>query len=291
MLIDKWGNMDIQQVGDIVEVTFTYGTDKAEFNVLLMSDEHYDSIFCDRSMLKEHHEKAKELNAPIFKFGDIFDLMGGKWDRRSGKGDVRPEFDKPNYLGKIARSAVEYYQNYPIAFVSTGNHEETIHDHHEFDFIEELQEGINSSKDWNYPWQVARGYYSGWIRFKFRREDGSQVRSMDMYYNHEGSGNAPVTKGVIGTNRNGVNYRADIYVTGHNHNRWEVEVPTEEIGRTGRIKRVECLHINSGTYSTKPKKERKRFDSKHGQPALGGVFLNFRLKGAGSKLVARTTLA
>jgi hypothetical protein len=111
-----------------------------------------------------------------------------------------------------------------------------------------------------------------------------------MYYNHEGGGNSPVSKGAINTNRNGVNYNADLYVTGHNHNRWQIELVSEGVDQNGNVKRKEQLHINSGTYQTKPKKGRERFDSKYGQPNLGGVFLRFSIGGNGD-IVTRALLA
>ena len=80
--------------------------------VLLTSDEHFDSKDCDRKLLKKHHEQAKERNAIILKLGDIFDCMGGAYDPRSGKGDLRPEYNVKNYFDVIVKDAAKFYEPY-----------------------------------------------------------------------------------------------------------------------------------------------------------------------------------
>lgn len=52
---------------------------------LLSSDHHFDSTHCDRSLLKEFFDKAKERKAKHLIFGDMFDLMQGRDDSRRNK--------------------------------------------------------------------------------------------------------------------------------------------------------------------------------------------------------------
>ena len=59
--------------------------------VLLRSDAHHDSPYCDRKLEKYHLEIAKERNALILDNGDTFDAMQGKFDPRRSYGDIRPE--------------------------------------------------------------------------------------------------------------------------------------------------------------------------------------------------------
>ena len=273
--------MEIIKKGDIHEVKFQYDYGDWEQWILLMSDEHYDSTTCDRKLLTRHHEEAKRLNAPIFKFGDIFDCCQGKGDPRAMKAAIRPEHCVDDYFDEIGRDAAKFYAKYDIAFVSPGNHEESVLKHRETNLTKNLAERLG----------CARGDYSGWLRFSFYNKDGAAKRKLDLYYNHEGGGNSPVSKGAINTNRNGVNYNADIYVTGHNHNRWEIELVSEGIDKMGNVKRKEQMHINTGTYQMKPIKDRQRWDSKYGQPNLGGVFLRFRVEGQSQKITARAMLA
>ena len=272
--------MEIYKKGDIFECQFTYSGENWEKTILLMSDEHYDSPHCDRALLKKHHEKAKALDAPIFKFGDVFDCMGGKYDPRTHKGDIRPEHNVKDYFDAVTKDAHDFYKDYDVAFISPGNHEENVLHRHETDLIGNLGERLD----------CAVGDYSGWLRFSFYNQTGGGKRHLDMYYNHEG-GAGPVSLGVIKTNRNAVNYNADIYVNGHNHNRWQVERVNEKINAAGNIKRKEQLHINSGTYNTKPAKGRERYDSKYGQPNLGGVFLTFAKRGKDEEIYARAMFA
>ena len=257
--------MNAIKKGDIYEFQFQYGGENWEQWVLLMSDEHYDSKFCDRKLLKRHHEQAKERGAPIFKFGDVFDCMGGKYDPRTGKGDVRPEHNVKDYFDAITRDAAEFYSGYDVAFISDGNHEENVLKRHETDLIGNLSRQL----------ECARGSYSGFLRLSFTNSNGDGKRKFDVYYNHGGGGNSPVTKGVISTNRRGVAYDADLFVSGHNHNRWNVELMRQYVDKMGNIKSRPQNHINMGTYHTGA--ERDRFGSNFSAPNMGGVWLRFHM--------------
>ena len=256
--------MQIYKKGDIHEVQFTYSGENWEQYVLLMSDEHFDSPTCDRSLLKRHHEEAKRLNAPIFKFGDVFDCMGGKYDPRTHKGDIRPEHNVKDYFDAITRDAAKFYEPYEVAFISNGNHEENVLHRHETDLIGNLAASLGAE----------RGLYDGFIRFSFYNANGAGKRKFDMYYNHGGGGNSPVTKGVISTNRRGVAFDADLFVSGHNHNRWNVEIMRRYVDKMGGIKAKAQNHINMGTYQDTPK-QRDRFEANFPEPNKGGVWLRF----------------
>ena len=256
--------MQIYKKGDIHECQFTYTGDNWEQWVLLMSDEHFDSVDCDRTLLKRHHEEAKAKNAPIFKFGDVFDCMGGKYDPRTHKGDIRPEHNVKDYFDAIVRDAYSFYKDYDVAFISNGNHEESVLDRHETDLIGNLSERLG----------CASGLYDGFLRLSFSAEDGSAKRKFDVYYNHGGGGNSPVTRGVISTNRRGVAYDADLFVSGHNHNRWHVELMRRFVDKMGNVKAKAQNHINMGTYKGSPT-QRNRFDAGFPEPNKGGVWLRF----------------
>ena len=81
---DPWNVESLN--GGVTRITF-----EKRLWVLLSSDWHWDSMKCDRDRLAADLAKAKELNAAVLSIGDLFDVMGGKWDPRSnGKWDVRP---------------------------------------------------------------------------------------------------------------------------------------------------------------------------------------------------------
>lgn len=208
--------------------------------LLLMSDEHFDSKHCDRKLLKKHHDQAKERDAVIMKFGDVFDCMGGKYDKRSNKDDLRPEYNVANYFDAITDDAAEFYKEYAdnIFLITMGNHEESVQKRHEVNLIKNLAQKIGVKNI---------GSYSGWIRFFFSNGD-SHRRSKTMYYTHGSGGNSPVTKGTIQTNRRAVQTDADYFVSGHNHNSWEMVI-------TRRLLNGQCIeetynqhHWNLGTY-------------------------------------------
>ena len=274
--------MNISRANDIHVIDAEYKKRaKWEQWFLLMSDEHYDAIECDRKLLRKHHDQAKERNAPILKFGDVFDCMGGKYDPRTHKGDIRPEHVRKDYFDAITQDAIGFYSDYNVMFVSDGNHEENVLKRHETDLIGNLARGVGAE----------RGSYSGWIRFNFRNSDGGSVRKFDLYYDHGMGGNSPVSKGVIGTNRRGVVYDADIFVSGHNHNRWVMELMRETVDKVGKIKPRRQVHINSGTYLKKGV-ERDRFASGYGQPNMGGVWLQFYMANANNgDIQFRTVMA
>jgi len=254
--------MEIYKKGDIFECQSSYVGDEWEQWVLLTSDIHFDSRVCDRSLLKKHFTQAKEKNAPIFVFGDFFDVMGTKRDPRSHMSEIRPEYlTKKSYLDTVVGDAIKFSKDYPIEFIGEGNHERNITQRHETDVIERLCDGIGSKQ----------GGYSGYIRFSFYGTANGK-RHMDMYYNHGTGGNSPVTKGTIQTNRRGVAFDADIFVSGHNHNRWNMELMRQYPDKNGNVKSKQQHHINLGTYKGHDDWER---DQGFPSPNLGGVWLRF----------------
>ena len=74
---------------------------------LLLSDLHIDNPKCDRKLLMKVFNQAKEENAIIFIFGDLFCLMQGKGDPRRSKADIRPEHNKPNYIDAVVKETHE----------------------------------------------------------------------------------------------------------------------------------------------------------------------------------------
>ena len=78
------------------------------YDFLLIADVHFDSISCDRKLLKKHLDEVVERNAKVFIFGDFFDVMGGKFDKRSSKGDLRPEYNTSSYIDNVVYDAIAF---------------------------------------------------------------------------------------------------------------------------------------------------------------------------------------
>jgi hypothetical protein len=210
-----------------------------EHGFLLMSDVHFDSKYCDRKLLKKHLDHAKENGFGVFLFGDTFDCMGGKYDRRSSKEDLRPEYQVGDYFNAIVDDAANFFFPYAdiIEGIGDGNHEISVRKHHEIDLTKMLAQRLNT---------LALPY-SGFIRFKFESKDGGRT-SRVLYFNHGSGGNSPVTKGVISTNRRQVQIVADFFVSGHNHNEFILPLGRAMLTAQNRLKFSDALHINTGTY-------------------------------------------
>lgn len=176
---------------------------------LLQSDEHWDNPHCVRPLHRRHHEQALERGAGIFKFGDFFCAMQGKYDPRASKESIRPEHQTVNYLDALIDTAADYLRPYAsnIVLIGSGNHETSILRRLETDLTKRLCDKLG----------VQAGGYSGFVRFMFSRNTGGRI-SHNLYFFHGSGGGGAVTKGVIGTNRRAVWLPdATIICTGHVH--------------------------------------------------------------------------
>ena len=179
---------------------------------LLMSDNHHDSVYCNRDLEIEHLEEAKRKQARIFIFGDFFDAMQGRFDPRRSMDELRPEYRVENYYDVVVRDSAKFLSPYAdlIDVISDGNHELAVRKNANTDLIDrlvyELRQGGKST--------VVHGGYGGWIRMMF---DKTGVReSIKLKYFHGAGAEAPVTRGVIQTNRQAVYLPdADVVVNGH----------------------------------------------------------------------------
>jgi hypothetical protein len=258
----------IETKNDIEIFRIKYGQNKEwEQWVLLTSDEHFDSKDCDRKLLKRHHDQAKERNAIILKLGDVFDCMGGNYDPRSGKGDLRPEYNVKNYFDVIVKDAANFYEPYKdnIQLIATGNHEASVLKRQETDLIGNLCERLNTKS----------GKYSGFIRFMFEAESGSNRTSKLLYYSHGSGGNSPVTRGVIKTNRRQNFISSDIFVSGHTHNEFTINLPMVAVNEQGNIVKKEQTHISLGTYKDDSFSGGWSDMNEFPPPNMGGAWLRF----------------
>lgn len=230
------------------------------FWVLLTSDRHHDNPHCNVEMEKRHLEEAKERNAVIIDYGDLFCAMQGKFDRRASKEDIKPEHQSGNYLDKLVSTATDFYAPYAnnFAIMGPGNHETAMLKHHETNLTERLVERLNMSTGS----EIKMGGYSGWVKFKFwygkEQTTGSNVtnsgvqKSMDsknLWYHHGYGGDAPVTKGTIQTGRQAV-YVPDAHFvcTGHTHNEWIFPIQRVRLKESGLLYHDEQLHIKTPGY-------------------------------------------
>ena len=229
---------------DAIVIKDVYSKDWKQSN-LLMSDIHFDSKKCNRILLKKHLEEAKEKNANIFMFGDIFDCMGGKYDKRTTKSDIRQEYQTQTYFQDIVKDAAKFFMPYAdyIVLLSDGNHETSIKQRHEIDLLDDLAFRLDRTGE-----QVLRGKYNGFINFRFELPKTGASRRKIMYYTHGGGGAAPVTRGAIKSNRRQDMIIADYYVGGHIHMESEIPRPQASITIKNVLKIKDCYHWGLGCY-------------------------------------------
>jgi len=215
---------------------------------LLSSDRHWDNPHSDWKLQKTHLDTARERNAKILDFGDLFCVMQGKYDRRASKTDLRPIHQVDNYLDAVVNTAVDWFSPYAdmFALVGEGNHESAIRRHHETDLIERFVTTLNYKNGT----ELTKGLYTGYVKFTFKKASGqTRLTPVILNFTHGSGGGGPVTRGVISTNRKAVYLPdAQICVSGHIHESWQLAIPRERVNHLGNIYLDEQEHICLPTY-------------------------------------------
>lgn len=263
--------MNISKNNDAFLVQWDSGR-RDEQQFLLISDVHFDSKKCNRTALKATMDEAVERGAGILIFGDWLDVMGAKYDPRSGKGDIRPEYQRSNYFEAVIDDSVEFLKGYAanLLFICQGNHELAVRKRHEIDLLSVMAYKLRAEAGWS----GLIGGYEGWIQFRANRSATSKTKVAR--YNHGTGGNAPVTRGVIQTNRRQVGVDADIFITGHIHTQWSMPIPRIVLNPHGIEELREVLHLQLGTYK-ESHTDRNGWEAMKGfhAPNIGGYFIKF----------------
>jgi len=234
-------NLRIEQRGAVTKVWIDNITYDWTQWLLLRSDAHHDSLHCNRGLEKKHLDEAKAKDALILDGGDLFDAMQGRFDPRRNLDDVRPEHKTGRYYDAILDDAVEYYRPYADNWLllAKGNHESSVYKNINTDLTSRLQAGMGGKS--------VIGGYGGWVIFYFNAYHTRS--SMKIKYFHGAGGEAPVTKGVIQTNRQAV-YLPDANVVwnGHNHNEYTITQKRERITTKGELYFDLCHFVRTPGY-------------------------------------------
>lgn len=220
--------MEITQQGAVTTCAIDLNTDGAEHWFLFQSDNHHDHPTCNRTLEMQHLDEAVNRNARVFIFGDLFDAMQGRFDPRRSYDELRPEYRTERYYDVLVRDFAEWFRPYSknIAMIADGNHELSVQKAANTGLIDRLLERLNGD--------TVHGGYGGWVRFMFHR-DGVPQNSTRLKFFHGSGGEAPVTRGVIQTNRQAVYLPdADIVVNGHSHNSYYIPISRERLSAKGR---------------------------------------------------------
>lgn len=214
---------------------------------LISSDRHWDNPHSDQALQREHLTEAARRGAGVIDCGDLFCVMQGKFDKRANKSAIRPEHNVDCYLDAVVDTAIEWFAPWAGRFimVGEGNHESAIRKRHETDLIQKFVTGLN-----RHGGNTFYGGYTGWIRFVFRPDDGHKGQhTVTLHYDHGYGGGGPVTRGTIQTNRRAVYLPdADIVISGHIHEAWEMSVPRVRLSDRGVPGIGNQLHICMPTY-------------------------------------------
>lgn len=238
--------------------------------MLLLSDLHWDSMQCNRSLLKRDLDKAVKDDALIFIFGDLFDAMQGKWDKRASVESFRPEHRTGNYLDSLVDTAAEWFMPYKdhLAMISPGNHETSIQKHHETNLTERLVSVLRYEKS-----RVELGTYWGYVMFVMKyRGDTNKTSATVMHYHHGYGGGGEVTRGGIDHSRTRGQYDADVFVSGHIHRRNLDENVMTRLSKNGLVVQKRQMFLRCSTY----KNEVDGWHAEKGRAArpLGGWWLS-----------------
>lgn len=218
---------------------------------LLTSDWHFDNKHCDRVKLGDHLKECADRGGYWCSFGDTFDCMGGKWDPRSGKEDLRPEYQRGDYLDAIVEDAAAFIAPHAHRgiVISDGNHETAIKRRHETDLTRRLVDFTNRDTGS----KIRHGTYQGWVLL--RLVDGSSGAgnggrsTVRIRYHHGHGGGGEVTKGVIQAQRRATYLPdADIVVSGHIHEVFHQEFTRERVTDQGDIRLDTQLHLSMSSY-------------------------------------------
>jgi predicted phosphodiesterase len=276
----------VQNDSFLVEVPLKDGADQN--SILFISDLHFDSKKCNRRALKAMMDEAVERDAKIAIFGDILDIMGAKFDPRSSKGDIRPEYSTNNYFMDVLDDAVRFFGQYAdrILFLSMGNHEDSVKKRHEFDLLSIMSYKLKQE----YNWKGLTGPYEGWLLFRVLEGSTSINRgTIKAYYTHGAGGNAPVTRGVIQTSRRQVQISADMFISGHIHTQFAFPIPQRVVNNHGVEEIKDIVHLQLGCFK---ESHRGSWEAQRGfGPAnIGGYWVKFLLKDKKPRFIEERTI-
>lgn len=234
----------MQRLEKTNEDVFTFRDDEVgegwERYYHLMSDVHLDNPLCRRDMLERHLDISEEKQAKVLSFGDLFCAMGGKFDPRRSKTDVRPENNNDLYLDSIVRNNYKFLSPWAhrFALLGQGNHETSITKHNETDLTERLAEKLGCA---------AMGY-SGYVRFLFNAPSGGRRTQRTLFWHHGSGGGGEMTKGAGRVVRQAAWVPdADIVVGGHIHEEWEITLMRSRLSASGKTYIDKQTHLQLPT--------------------------------------------
>lgn len=253
--------------------------DTTSTTLLLISDVHFDSVSCERKLLKENLDLAKKKKAIILFNGDFFDMMQSRNDKRGTKSSLRKEYLGENYFDLVIQDAFDFLQPYAanIAIMADGNHETAITKNYETNPLDRLCYMLKKEANSN----VVHTGYQSWVLFNIALDSTNTSRIAYKIKLHHGSGgNARVTKGVIEHNRistyvNG----ADMVWLGHTHTQYYMHNTVESLfTKNGayQIKLDKVHQIRTGCWKQEYKEGGWSVEKGFGPSEIGGYWVELQ---------------
>lgn len=269
---------------NVCVVYFDHVSAEWEQWILLSSDRHHDSKWCDRSLEREHLDKVVARKGWVIDVGDWFDVMQGKYDPRRSYKDLRPEYTVADYLDEIVKDAAGFYAEYASRFllIGRGDHDQAVLKNNGVDLISNLVHRLNSEKGGH----IQAGGYGGWVHFKFT-SNKTMGYSVRLKYYHGSGGGGPVTRGVIQSNRQAVFLPdADIVVNGHTHDSWHVPIARERLSNFSVVGKDIQHHVRTSTYKDDYRQGADGWHVETGKSPrpVGAVWLHFMYDRRGVKM-------
>ena len=266
-----------KRTNDIITIDIDEVNNGFEMWMLLRSDAHHDSNQCDRALEMKHLKLAKERDALILDFGDLFDGMQTRTDPRRSTRDLKAEYLEDCYLNAITSDAARSYAPYAENWVlmGEGNHEQSIQRYSDYNITSGLISLLNSEVVGS---RILQGGYSGYVRVKFRWA-GKNPRSESflIYYTHGSGGSARRSKGILKADlRQAVKPDADVIVSGHVHSSWQLPMVKSRVTKSGHIQEDLVWHLQLPSYKLPGAWEESKEMAAH---PLGAHWLHITLGG------------
>ena len=273
----------------VVTLTVDVGGRGGALELFLVSDVHIDSAYSRRDLWQAHMEKVLQSGAAIIDGGDFFDAMQGRFDPRRSMEDLRPEYRRDDYFDYVVMDAARLLRPYAehLVLMAQGNHELSVLKYANTSLIDRLAYELNRDRK-TPPIQV--GGYTGWVRIKVLT-GGKPRGTLRLYYAHGAGGRAPVTRGVIATNRQAVFLPdADVVLNGHNHQAYIVPIARERLNAMGRVRGDLAWFVRTPGYKDEWAQNRNGYAAQGGggPHPFGGVWIHGEFVGEDLVVQAET---
>lgn len=213
--------------------------------VHLSSDWHIDNPKARMDIIENDLKQCQQVGGMALVAGDMLDVMGGKYDKRSSKDALRPEHQHGSYLDRVVDTTAEFLKPYAanMGLITQGNHETAIFQRHETCLITRIVERLRA---WGSPCQS--GGYNGWVQFYARSKSGKASAQWHLYYHHGSGGDSPSTMGIGSLQKVNMFVNADAILSGHIHSKNLSHVCRERLTSMGKREVSETALVRTSTY-------------------------------------------